>query len=95
MKYFEIEGRFPEIIEEIPSSVVEFLAELVKVEPDQFAKYSLTGRTAEYHRAQLREALGFRLATEDDEARWTAWLATEQCPVEQDQGRLDAAVRQR
>jgi hypothetical protein len=95
LKYFEIEGRFPDIIEDVPSLAVEFMAELVKVEPGQFAKYSLTNRTAEYHRAQIREALGFRPATVADEQRWTAWLATEQCPVEQDRGRLEAALRQR
>jgi len=95
LKYFEIEGRFPGYPEEVPSPAVEFMAELVKVETALFAKYSLTNRTAEYHRAQIREALGFRPATVEDEQRWTAWLATEQCPVEQDRGRLDAAVRQR
>jgi Tn3 transposase DDE domain-containing protein/uncharacterized protein DUF4158 len=59
LKYFEMEGRFPAYLEEIPSAAVEFLAGLVKVEPGLFGKYSLTNRAAEYHRAQIREALGF------------------------------------
>lgn len=95
LKFFEIEGRFPGYPEEVPPAAVEFMAELVRVEPGLFAKYSLSNRTAEYHRAQIREVLGFRPATVADEQRWTAWLATEQCPVEQDRGRLEAAVRQR
>jgi len=95
LKFFEMEGQFPAIPEDVPPAAVEFVAELVKVEPGLFAKYSVTGRTAEYHRAQIRQALGFRPASEEDEARWTAWLATEQCPVEQDRDRLEAALRSR
>jgi TnpA family transposase len=88
LKYFEIEGEFP-------PAAVEFVAELVKVEPTEFAKYCFDNRTAKRHRTQVREALGFRPATEDDEQRWTEWLASDQCPVEQDRGRLAAALRQR
>lgn len=58
------------------------MAELVKVDPIEFAKYSFDNRTAKYHRTQIREALGFRPATVEDEQRWAAWLATDQCPVE-------------
>lgn len=54
----------------------------MKVPAVDFAKYSLTGRTAEYHRAQIREALGFRPATLKDEEQLTAWLGAEVCPVE-------------
>jgi hypothetical protein len=74
---------------------VGFVAGLVKVDPAEFAKYSFDNRTAEYHRAQIRQALGLRPATDEDKARWTEWLAAEQCPVEQDRDRLQAAVRQR
>lgn len=95
LKFVEIEGRFPDYPEEIPPAAVEFVAELVKVDPAEFAKYSLTNRTAEYHRAQIREALEVRPATVADEQRWVEWLATDQCSVEQDRGRLEAAVRQR
>jgi hypothetical protein len=85
----------PRYGEQIPQAAVEFVAELVKVDPTEFAKYSFDNRTAKYHRAQVREALGFRPATVEDELRWAAWLATDQCPVEQDRGRLEAALRRR
>ncbi|MGW9212363.1 Tn3 family transposase [Embleya sp. NPDC055664] len=42
----------------------------------------MVGRTAEYHRKQIREALGFRPATLADEEALTGWLAVEVCPVE-------------
>lgn len=95
LKFFEIEGRFPACPEEVPPPAVDFVAGLVKVEPSLFAKYCLTNRTAEYHRAQVRAALGFRSATVADEQRWVAWLATDQCSVEQHRGRLEVALRQR
>ncbi|MFE5161730.1 DUF4158 domain-containing protein [Streptomyces sp. NPDC056697] len=82
LKFFELEGRFPDLLEEVPQVAVEYVAGLVKVPAADFAKYSLTGRTAEYHRAQVREALGFRSATLEDEEQLTVWLAKEVCPVE-------------
>lgn len=95
LKYFEIEGEFPRYGEQVPSTAVEFVADLVKVDPGEFGKYSFDNRAAKYHRGQIREALGFNSATEDDEARWVQWLASEQCPVEQNRGRLEVALRQR
>ncbi|MFJ1930471.1 MULTISPECIES: Tn3 family transposase [unclassified Streptomyces] len=80
LKFFEIEGRFPEFIEEFPQAAVEYVAGLVKVPAAELAKYDLAG--AKRHRKQIREALGFRPSTLADEERLTAWLAAEVCPVE-------------
>ncbi|MFD7490812.1 DUF4158 domain-containing protein [Streptomyces sp. NPDC059832] len=82
LKFFELEGRFPDVLEEVPSAAVEYVAELVKVPAAVFAKYTLVGRTAEYHRKQIRKALGFRPSTVADEKALTAWLAAEVRPVE-------------
>lgn len=92
LKLFEIEARFPAYPEEIPQQAVDYVASQVRVEPTEFVKYSLTGRTVEYHRSQIREAMGFRPATEADERRWTGWLAEELAGVELDRQRLAAAV---
>lgn len=81
LKFFELEGRFPDLLEEVPQAAVEYAAGLVIPAAD-FAKYSLIGRTAEHHRAQVREALRFRPAPLEDEEQLTTWLATEVCPVE-------------
>ncbi|MFE7245344.1 Tn3 family transposase [Streptomyces sp. NPDC057580] len=80
LKFFEMEGRFPEFIEEFPQPAVEYVAGLVKVPATELAKYDLAW--AKRHRKQIREALHFRPATLDDEERLTAWLAVEVCPVE-------------
>lgn len=60
LKFFEIEGRFPEFIEEFPQPAVEYVAGLVRVSVAELAKYDLAG--AKRHRKQIREALGFRPA---------------------------------
>lgn len=66
LKFFELEGRFPDVLEEVPPAAVEYV-DLVKVPATDFAKYTLVGRTAEDHRKQIREALGFRPSTAADE----------------------------
>ncbi|MFD9286124.1 DUF4158 domain-containing protein, partial [Streptomyces mirabilis] len=80
LKFFEIEARFPEFVEEFPQPAVEYVAALVKVPATELAKYDLAG--AKRHRKQIREALGFRPATLADEEALTEWLAAEVCPVE-------------
>jgi hypothetical protein len=95
LKFYEIEGRFPAYPEEVPQAAVEYVASLVRVNVALFAKYSWSGRTIEYHRAQIRKAYGTRPPTEADENRWAQWLAEEICPTETNRDRLAAAVRQR
>lgn len=50
LKLFEIEARFPGYPEEIPAEAVDYVATQVQVDPSEFAKYSFTSRTMEYHR---------------------------------------------
>lgn len=92
LKFFEVEGRFPLYPEEIPAAAVDYVASLVKVEPALFAKYAFAGRTIEYHRAQIRRALGFREATRPDEDALTGWLADEVCGIELLEDRLVQAL---
>lgn len=92
LKFFEIEARFPAYPEEIPVQAVDYVATQVQVDPSEFAKYSFTSRTMEYHRRQIRTAWGFRPATEADEQRWSSWLAEELVGVEMDRQRLTSAV---
>jgi hypothetical protein len=60
LKFFEVEGRFPEYTAEVPERAVAYLAEQVNVDAVLFAKYDLSSRSAKYHRMQIREELGFR-----------------------------------
>ncbi|MGW7008736.1 DUF4158 domain-containing protein [Streptomyces sp. NPDC054933] len=38
LKFFELEGRFPDVLEEVPPAAVEYVADLVKVPAADFAK---------------------------------------------------------
>jgi hypothetical protein len=82
LKFFELEGRFPRHAAELPRQAVDYLAQQLRVAPDLLASYAWSGRTIEYHRAQIRGALGFREATVQDEEALTRWLADEVCPSE-------------
>jgi hypothetical protein len=92
LKFFELEGRFPRDPGELPPAAIAYLAGQVKVDPSEFADYAFSGRTVEYHRAQVREALGFRQPTRADEERLTAWLAAEVCSAETDEDRQREAL---
>jgi hypothetical protein len=80
LKFFEQEARFPRYAGELPPAAVKFVSGQVKVDAAAFAGYSWSGRTAEYHRAQIRAALGFREPTVGDEDKLADWLAAELCP---------------
>ena len=60
LKFFQQEGRFPQHKHEVPGIVITFLATQVGVDASAYLQYAWQGRTIEYHRAQIREALGFR-----------------------------------
>lgn len=45
------------------------------VRSSEFGSYEWSGSTIEYHRAQIRAHLGFRVATVADQEKMTAWLA--------------------
>jgi hypothetical protein len=82
LKFFEIDGRFPEYAAEVPEQAVAYLAEQVRVDAALFAKYQWSGRTSERHRAQIRKALGFRECSQADQETLALWLSREVCPTE-------------
>ena len=92
LKFFELEGRFPTHAAELPPAAVEYVAGLVKVAASELAQYEWSGRTIEYHRAQIREASGFREPTRADEERLARWLADEVCPGELGEERQRTAL---
>jgi hypothetical protein len=55
----------------LPGEVVEFVA--LQVPAADLAAYEWTGRTIEYHRAQIRKHLGFRECSVDDAENLTDW----------------------
>lgn len=67
LKFFEFEARFPTGSQELPPAAVAYVAEQVKVEPESLDAYRWSGRTIEHHRAQIRDAFGFRESSRADE----------------------------
>ena len=93
LEFFELEGRFPYHFGELPRQAVAHMAQQVHFGVEVLAEFDWTGRTAEYHRAQIRAAFGFRECTVEDEGRLIAWLADEVCPVElSEERRRDALL---
>jgi len=94
LKFFQYEGRFPHHPYDIPSSVVQYVAQQVAVAPEAWAHYDWHGRSIEYHRAQIRTRLGFREATVADGDALIAWLCEQVLATTQRPEPLRAAVYQ-
>ncbi|MGH9224012.1 MAG: DUF4158 domain-containing protein [Acidimicrobiales bacterium] len=92
LKFFELEGRFPRHVGELPEAAVKYVAQQVDVDAADLASYNWSGRAIKYHRAQIRQAYGFREATRSDEDHLDAWLSEEVCPVEFSEARLREAL---
>jgi Domain of unknown function (DUF4158) len=63
LKFFQYLARFPLSTEEVPATVVAYVARQVGVPVEEFSRYDWEGRTVKYHRAQIRAFLGFREPT--------------------------------
>jgi Domain of unknown function (DUF4158) len=59
LKFFQQEGRFPRLRQEVPLAVVKYLARQAGVARASWNDFLWQGRAIEYHRAQIREFLGF------------------------------------
>lgn len=49
-KFFQNEYRFPNNRNEVPKSVIEFLAKQLELDPKDYDNYKWDGRTITYHR---------------------------------------------
>ena len=63
--------------------MIDFVARQIGVDGSEVGSYEWSGRTIEYHRAQIRAHLGFRVATVADQEEMTAWLAVNVAHAEQ------------
>jgi TnpA family transposase len=74
LKFYARHGRFPDDHADLPGDVVEFVARQVLVAPEAVRGYEFSGRTSEYHRAQIRQHFGFRECTVEDARGLQGWL---------------------
>ncbi|MFC4128260.1 DUF4158 domain-containing protein [Nocardia rhizosphaerae] len=92
LKFFESEARSPRGPEELPAVAIVYMAEQLKVDPIELDAYPWSGRSAKYHREQIREEFGFRGFSVGDEDKLARWLAAEVCPVELREEQLREAL---
>ena len=88
LRFYTERGRFPRGRSEIPDAAVEYVARQVGVERTEIAFYDFAGRTSKAHRAQIREALGFRECSVADADSVTAWLVENVTQVERSGDRV-------
>ena len=74
LRLYTDRGRFPRGRSEIPDAAVDYVARQVDVPASVFAFYEWSGRTIEFHRGQIRRALGFRECGVADADKLTEWL---------------------
>ena len=60
LKFFQVDGRFPNERREVPGAALDYVAAQVAVSPEKFSEYEFGGRSCERDRAQIRTFLGFR-----------------------------------
>ena len=90
-----LEGRFPRQTHDIPGPVIVHVANQVNVPADLYPRYEWSGRTIEYHRAQIREFLGFREATVLDGNELVTWLAEQVLSQEHPEDHVREALFER
>ena len=95
LRFFQVEGRFPRHAGEIVAEAIAFVAQQTDVPAAAWADYDWQGRTVEYHRAQVRAALGFREAGAGDGRVLAVWLVEHVVGEERQTDRLRDAVVQR
>ncbi|MEU4494214.1 Tn3 family transposase [Streptomyces sp. NPDC023998] len=87
LKYYTCHGRFARGRVDFPDEVVAFVARQMKVSAREFASYEWSGRSIQYHRAQIREHLGFLCSVQDAE-KLTTWLAANVAHAERNPDRV-------
>lgn len=73
-KYFQYQGQFPQQPHDVPTPVIEHIAEQLALEIATWKDYDWSGRTIKYHRAEIRKLLGFRESTVADGQELVKWL---------------------
>ena len=74
LKFFQIEGRFPRYQFEMSVEIIQYLAQQLKVPWREYQEYDWKGRMIKYHRAEIRQFLGFHEVTVDDSQQMIHWL---------------------
>ena len=95
LKFFQLEAHFPHAKNEIPRVVVTYVAKQLALDPTLYLQYDWRGRAIKYHRAQIRDFLGFREPSLADENELVEWLCAQVLSRDQDPEHLWFAANTR
>ena len=88
LKFFQVNGRFPERKNELPRVVQTFVAEQLDLPTGLYQDYRWGGRTLTSHRVEIRDLYGFRRMGVSDFGPVRQWLIDEVLPQEVDERRM-------
>jgi len=74
LKSFQFKGLFPISKYGIPHSIIDCIANQLKLKPKIFRQYKWSGRTFVFHRAQIREYFGFAETTTQLNSEIKEWI---------------------
>jgi TnpA family transposase len=93
LKFFQLEGRFPATLDEVPEQGLAYLAQVVESAAPLAALSDLPPRTYERQRAEVRTFLGVRQATLTDYKRAQQGLLEHALPGAQSEAELSDTLR--
>lgn len=76
LKSLQYEGRFPAKRQDVPTSVVNYVAQQLGINAAEYETYDWGGRTGQSDRTAVRERLGFRPMREADYVELLTWLSS-------------------
>ncbi|MCB8945669.1 MAG: DUF4158 domain-containing protein [Ardenticatenaceae bacterium] len=82
LKYFQQEGRFLEELWDVPTTVLDFIAQQLEIDPTAVKQYKWDGRIARDYKRAIREMYGFRANSVADQDELRDWLIAEALPDE-------------
>lgn len=95
LKFFQLEARFPDAKNEIPRTVIAYVARQLRVDSETYLRYDWRGRTFSRHRGRILRFFGFREALRRDANEMVEWLCSQVLTQEQDIEHLKDAVYSR
>jgi hypothetical protein len=95
MKFFQVEGRFPETSREVPKEVVKFIADQLELSHKAWREYPWGKRTATYHRDDIREFFDYRKGSKQDGKEMIRFLVYDILNLEHRPDRLQISVLER
>lgn len=95
LKFFQYETKFPSSAQDVPVTVVDYIAKLVDVPSEQYLDYDWNGRSIKRHRGEIRSFLGIHKASVKDAKQMVDWLINFVLAAEADLEHLKVIVEQR